>query len=147
MLFLGIDNLSDIDLTTFTSEEKMDQSLEVEEGESYSNLQNVVDYLYLYEELPPNYLTKQEAQELGWEASKGNLWEVAPEMSIGGDYFGNFEGLLPEATDRQYTEADINYEGGYRGGERLVFSTDGLYYYTDDHYESFNEVTPSSDVP
>lgn len=146
MLFFGVDNLPGFDLDNLTSEpDETNQLVEILEGESYSNLQNVVDYLHLYEELPPNYLTKKEAQALGWEASEGNLWEVAPDMSIGGDHFGNFEGLLPEKTDRRYKEADINYKGGYRGGERLVFSTDGLYYYTEDHYESFSEVTPTSD--
>ena len=61
-------------------------------------------------------------------------------MSIGGDYFGNYEGLLPEADGRKYTECDVNYEGGYRGGERIVFSNDGLIFYTDDHYECFTQL-------
>ncbi|MGN1069057.1 MAG: ribonuclease domain-containing protein [Candidatus Fimadaptatus sp.] len=58
-------------------------------------------------------------------------------MSIGGDRFGNREGLLPDARGRQYYECDVNYDGGYRGGERIVFSSDGLIYYTCDHYNTF----------
>ena len=59
-------------------------------------------------------------------------------MCIGGDYFGNKEGLLPEEDD--YTECDVNYEGGFRGAERIVFSDDGDIYYTGDHYESFEQL-------
>lgn len=103
----------------------------------YSTKEEVALYLHTYEELPYNYLTKEEARALGWEASEGNLWEVTDEYLIGGDRFGNREGLLPEDSDRHYYEADVNYEGGYRGPERLVYSNDGLIYYTDDHYDSF----------
>ncbi len=61
-------------------------------------------------------------------------------MSIGGDHFGNYEGLLPDATGRKWHECDVNYSGGYRGAERLVYSNDGLIYYTEDHYESFEKM-------
>ena len=108
------------------------------EGEAYDTAEEVAAYLEEFGELPVNYLTKQEARELGWEASEGNLWDVAPGASIGGDYFGNFEGLLPKEGD--YREADIEYEGGYRNAKRLVYTEDGYYYYTDDHYESFEEI-------
>lgn len=108
--------------------------------EWYSTKEEVAEYLYLYEELPPNYITKSEARELGWDNAKGNLWEVTDGLSIGGDYFGNYEGLLPEEAGRDYYEADINYEGGYRNAERIVFSNDGLIYYTDDHYETFEHL-------
>lgn len=109
-------------------------------GEWYSTKEEVADYLYLYVELPPNYITKSEARELGWDNSKGNLWEVTDGMSIGGDYFQNREGLLPEDAGRDYYEADINYDGGYRNAERIIFSNDGLIYYTDDHYDSFEHL-------
>ncbi|MDN6293601.1 MAG: ribonuclease domain-containing protein [Alkalibacterium gilvum] len=106
----------------------------------YSSPEDVSLYLDTYDELPNNYLTKNEARELGWESSEGNLWEVTDEMLIGGDYFGNREGLLPEESNRDYYEADVNYEGGYRGAERLVYSNDGLIFYTDDHYDSFQQL-------
>ena len=112
-----------------------------EEGE-YTSKDEVAEYIYLYGHLPPNYITKSEAQDLGWVASKGNLWKVAPGKSIGGDRFGNREGLLPEQTGRSYTECDINTDGAdSRGAERLIFSNDGLYFYTSDHYTSFTELT------
>lgn len=109
----------------------------VEYGLDYYSPDEVALYLYAFVELPPNFLTKDEARDLGWVSSEGNLWDVAYGMCIGGDEFGNREGLLPEARDRIYYECDVNYEGGYREGERIVFSSDGLIYYTADHYESF----------
>ena len=64
--------------------------------------------------------------------------KYAPGMCIGGDRFGNYEGLLPDAKGRRWTECDIDTLGAKsRGAKRIVFSNDGLIYYTDDHYESF----------
>ena len=56
----------------------------------------------------------------------------------GGDVFQNREGLLPKVKGRTYYECDIGTTGKKsRGSKRIVFSNDGLIYYTDDHYESF----------
>lgn len=107
----------------------------VEYGESYTSKEEVALYLHLYEELPPNFITKKEAKNLGWDSSKGNLSEVAPGMSIGGDYFGNYEGVLPEG--KEYHECDIDSDGGYRNSKRIVYSDDGCIYYTEDHYTTF----------
>ena len=111
-----------------------------QEGYSYYDLENVVLYLYLYEELPDNYITKSEAKKLGWEG--GSVEKYQEGAAIGGDRFGNKEGLLPDEDGRYYTECDIDTDGeNSRGAKRLVFSNDGLYFYTEDHYESFEEVT------
>ena len=112
----------------------------VEEDGWYDSMEEVAVYLTFFEELPDNYLTKKEAQNLGWESRKGNLWDVAYGCSIGGDRFGNYEGLLPDAKGRKWTECDIDFDGSYRGGERIVFSNDGLIYYTGDHYKSFDQI-------
>lgn len=102
----------------------------------YTTKDDVALYIYLYGCLPDNFITKKEAQALGWEG--GSLEPYAPGMCIGGSYFGNYEGLLPEADGREYTECDIDTLGSdSRGAKRIVFSNDGLIYYTDDHYESF----------
>lgn len=147
LFFLGVDNFSNLELfDSLTSQNTNNQTIEIVKGEFYNDAQEVVDYIDLYGELPLNYLTKHEARDLGWISNEGNLWEVAPGQSIGGDYFGNFEELLPEANGREYQEADINYQGGYRDGERLVFSNDGLYFYTEDHYESFEEIFPRGEL-
>ena len=101
---------------------------------SYTTKEDVALYIHTYGCLPQNFITKKEAQALGWEG--GGLDDFAPGMCIGGDRFGNYEGLLPE--DRDYKECDIDTLGASkRGAKRIVFSDDGLIYYTDDHYESF----------
>ena len=107
---------------------------------SYTSAEDVALYLVTYGRLPDNFITKNEARDLGWVSSEGNLWDVAEGMSIGGDKFGNREGLLPDADGRVWYECDINYRGGFRGSERIVFSNDGLIYYTADHYESFDQL-------
>ena len=110
----------------------------VEEDGEYTSKEEVAEYIYLYGHLPSNYITKKEAKALGWDNKEGNLGKVAPGKSIGGDYFGNYEGLLPKKNGRTYTECDIDTLGkDSRGAKRIVFSNDGLIYYTDDHYESF----------
>ena len=113
---------------------------DVERDGWYDTMEEVAIYLAFFDELPDNYLTKKEAQALGWESRKGNLWKVADGCSIGGDRFGNYEGLLPDAKGRKWTECDIDFDGGYRNGKRIVFSNDGLIYYTGDHYASFDEI-------
>lgn len=122
---------------------KSDSSI-TEDG-IYTSPEEVADYIQTYGKLPGNYLTKQEARSLGWVSEEGNLWEVTNQMSIGGDRFGNREGLLPKADGRQWFECDVNYAGGYRGAERLVYSNDGLIFYTSDHYESFEEIKETDD--
>ena len=109
----------------------------IDENSAYTSSDEVAAYLNAYGRLPENFITKDEAKALGWDSTLGNLNEVAPGKSIGGDRFGNYEGLLPEKEGRIYYECDINYNGGFRGRERLVWSNDGLIYYSVDHYESF----------
>ncbi len=106
----------------------------------YDSMEEVAVYLSLYQKLPENYLTKNEAGDLGWNNKKGNLHKVAPGCSIGGDRFGNYEGVLPDKKGRKWTECDIDFDGGYRGAKRIVFSNDGLIYYTDDHYNTFTQI-------
>ena len=108
-----------------------------EDGE-YTVPEDVALYLHTFGHLPGNFITKNKARDLGWDSSRGNLWDVAPGKSIGGDRFGNYEGLLPDTT--KYRECDVNYEGGYRGAERLIYGEDGSVYYTNDHYSSFTQL-------
>ena len=115
----------------------MSGDLYVEYGMPYSDPYEVALYLHAFIELPCNFISKYDAEDLGWSSSAGNLWDVTDQMSIGGNKFGNYEELLPVAKGRQYYECDVNYFGGYRGAERLVFSNDGLIYYTNDHYNTF----------
>ena len=106
---------------------------------SYTTKEDVALYIHLYGELPSNFITKAEAEDLGW--SGGGLEKYAPGKCIGGDRFGNYEGLLPKAPGRTWTECDIDTLGkSSRGAKRIVFSNDGLIFYTDDHYESFTQL-------
>ena len=118
----------------------MDSAEEIAEDGSYTSPEDVALYLHTYEKLPGNFITKKDAEALGWDSKKGNLWDVAPGMSIGGSRFGNYEGALPDRKGRKYFECDIDYEGGYRGANRLVYSDDGLIYYTEDHYNTFEQL-------
>lgn len=124
---------SEYETETFS---ETDNSIILESG-SYTTPEDVAEYIHTFGTLPENFITKDEAIALGWDKSKGNLWDIADGMSIGGDRFGNYEGLLPEADGRTWTECDVNYEGGFRGSERIIFSNDGLIFYTDDHYKTF----------
>ena len=107
--------------------------------------QDIADYLFAHGKLPDNFLTKQEARALGWTG--GDLSKVAPGMSIGGDRFGNYEGRLPQVRGRKYYEADCYYTGGPRNAYRIIYSNDGHVWYTEDHYETFTEMSPSSADP
>ena len=109
---------------------------ELDEYGIYTSKEDLALYIHTYGHLPENFIRKKEAEALGW--SGGPLDRVLPGMCIGGDYFGNYEGLLPKAKGRRWTECDVDTLGARsRGGKRIIFSNDGLIYYTGDHYESF----------
>ena len=108
----------------------------IAEDGAYTTKDDVSLYLSTYGHLPQNFVTKSEARALGW--SGGGLDDYDYGKCIGGDRFGNNEGLLPESGGRDYYECDIDtLHGDSRGAKRIVFSDDGLIYYTDDHYETF----------
>lgn len=112
------------------------EAVSMPEDGSYTSAEDVALYIYTYGRLPDNFITKKEAQKLGW--SGGSLEPYAPGKCIGGSHFGNYEGILPEAEGREWTECDIDTLGAdSRGAKRIVFSNDGLIYYTEDHYETF----------
>lgn len=137
-----VPNQTVIDNGNANNENALDKTdkISIEEDGIYSKPEEVAEYIHIFGKLPKNYITKKEAMGLGWESSKGNLWDVTDKKSIGGDSFGNREGRLPKASGRKWYECDVNYNGGYRGGERIVFSNDGLIYYTDNHYETFTQL-------
>jgi len=134
---LGLVACSDVlDQPEKIEDKQLEEDVLTEDG-SYYELEEVVSYLEKFKKLPKNYLTKKEAKNLGWQAQEGNLWEVTDRMLIGGDVFHNREKKLPVKEGRKYYEADINYEGGRRDAQRIIYSNDGLIYYTKDHYKSF----------
>lgn len=121
-------------------EKKDNKEIKVEEDGTYTSKEEVAAYIHEFKKLPSNYITKRDAQDLGWDNKKGNLDKVAPGKSIGGDKFGNYEELLPTAKGRKYFECDIDFDGGYRGAKRIIYSNDGLIYYTEDHYKTFEQL-------
>lgn len=127
------------------AEAEEEPGFSIEEDGHYTSKDEVALYIHTYGKLPSNYISKYDAEDLGWkkkDGEAGQLHVVAPGMSIGGSKFGNYEGLLPEKKGRQYYECDINYVRGNRGAERIVYSNDGLIFYTGDHYESFEQLYP-----
>lgn len=136
----NIQEINDVEESTENNEDLPVEGKDIHEEGLYTSPEDVAMYIHLYNKLPLNFITKKEAIELGWDSEEGNLWEVTEQMSIGGDVFGNREGKLPKKDGRKWYECDVNYHGGYRGAERIVFSNDGLIYYTDDHYETFTKI-------
>ena len=125
--------------TEYTSETEASQKKEVsvKKGEEYCTHEEVAEYIHLYKELPPNYMTKDEARDKGWE--NGNPQKVlGGNVCIGGSKFGNSERSLPEGVE--YRECDVDYCDDSRGASRLIYTADGKVYFTEDHYESFVEL-------
>ena len=116
-----------------------DGKITVSEDGTYSARDEVALYIHAFGHLPANFITKAEAEALGWTG--GSLEPYAPGKSIGGDWFGNYQSLLPKAKGREWHECDIGTQGkSSRGSKRIVYSNDGLIYYTSDHYESFTQL-------
>ncbi len=112
----------------------------LDEKGHYNTKDEVAMYIAAYKKLPGNFITKAQAEKLGFDNRAHTLDKVAPGKSIGGDHFGNYESQLPAADGRKYRECDIDYRSGVRGVKRIVFSSDGLIYYTGDHYKTFERL-------
>ncbi len=117
-----------------------DPSTQVSEDGSYTSRDQVALYIHTYGHLPANYISKTKARAAGWDGDSDDLWNYCPGKSIGGGSFHDSSDLLPDASGRTYTECDIDFAGKSRGAKRIVYSNDGLVYYTDDHYESFTRI-------
>ena len=113
--------------------------VDVVKGKAYTDKDHVAAYIHVYKTLPPNYITKGQANKLGWK-TKGSLDQVAPGKSIGGDRYGNYEKKLPDKQGRTWKECDIDYVRGNRNAKRICFSNDGLIYYTSSHYQKFERL-------
>ena len=111
----------------------------LEENKYYYSKDDVALYIHTYNRLPKNFISKKEARSLGWEG--GSVEKFAQGKCIGGDRFYNNEEILPVKSGRTYTECDIDTLGkNSRGAKRIVFSNDGLIFYTENHYETFEEI-------
>ena len=116
------------------------QTVRVARDGSYTSRDEVAAYIHEFGTLPGNFVSKTKARKAGWDPATGNLDDVLPGKSIGGGEFYDDDDALPDAPGRTWTECDVNYHGGRRGPERIVFSNDGLIYYTADHYQTFERL-------
>ena len=119
---------------------KIDQQAEtvsVTKKGKYTAGDEVAAYIHQFGRLPSNYISRDEAKALGWTNKKDNLGEVAPGRIIGGDNFQNKEKLLPAAEGRVWHECDVDRNDGRRSDKRIVYSNDGLIYYTPDNHKTF----------
>lgn len=108
----------------------------IEENGIYTTKDDVALYIHTFGKLPPNFVSKEVASVSGWRG--GGLEEYIPGACIGGNKFGNYQEILPESFKRIYRECDIDTLGmDSRGSKRIVYSNDGLIYYTEDHYRTF----------
>lgn len=94
----------------------------------------------MYGRLPEYYIDYNDAKNLGWNPNTGNLRKISPGKMISNGIFKNKSNKLPESPNRIWYEADINYNGGFRGSDRIIYSNDGLIFVTYDHYETFAEI-------
>ena len=141
---------SKVSSSSCSSEEKSSSSISllsiyeaVEESGLYTTKDSVAAYLCKFDKLPDNYVNQSEGKSL-YESETGKTfekWNFNPwttiGVMIGGDSFGNKEGLLPKGS---YHEADVDYSGKNRGTKRLVYQSDCVIYYTADHYETFKKL-------
>ena len=91
--------------------------------------------------LPDYYVTKDVAKAYGYRRKKNNLADVLPGHMIGGDVFLDKLGKLPHILGRTWYEADIDYTYGKRNLKRVLYSNDGLVFVSEDHYQTFYEIT------
>ncbi len=143
----GCSPASGPDATTASSSEPQtlsaspgSKAAKVVESGQYTDKDSVAYYVHTYGHLPSNYVSKTKARKAGWISSEGNLWDVLPGKSIGGSEFYDDDEQLPYKRGRRWTECDIDYEGGFRNAKRIVFSNDGLVFYTGDHYKTFEQL-------
>ena len=97
-------------------------------------------WLKKHRKLPNYYITYNDAKIKGFKLFLGDLGTVAPGMMLARGVYENRNGKLPSIPGRDWHEADINYNSGYRGNDRVVYSIDGLVFVTYDHYKTFVEI-------
>ena len=129
-LLLGFIGLSRFDHTSDLSTETT-----INENGTYLSKDDVALYIHTFHKLPANYLTKKQASAKGWKENTSYVGDLCESCALGGDRFANREGLLPG--DQTYYECDVNYGGKKRNEQRLIYTSSGIVYYSDDHYNSF----------
>ncbi len=99
----------------------------------YTEKDDVALYLTTFHKLPENFIKKSVYD------TEGNKYGSS--TRIGGDVFSNRFGDNQYSISRfnSMTECDIASSTSKRGTRRLVYNIEYRVFYTDDHYESFQE--------
>lgn len=108
----------------------------LDEGGEYTSAEDVALYLHLYAHLPQNFIAKKDARRARLERRRAGrlrrrqMHRRRPVRKLRRTSAGRAR--------REYHECDIDtLHAASRGAKRIVYSNDGLIYYTEDHYESF----------
>lgn len=136
----GSDSWQKIENSSASNDAEVPNNISVQRNGTYTDKDHVALYIHTYGTVPSNYISKSKARKAGWVNTKGNLWDVLPGMSIGGGGYYNDDKMLPDAPGREWFECDIDYNGGFRNAKRIVYSDDGLIFYTSDHYKTFERL-------
>ena len=119
----------------------------IDEYGEYTDRDSVAAYLVYFGTLPCNYITREEARDFGWEEGE-DLWLSAPGYSLGGDPYPDEAGLFSAqeylSDLSPFLECDLNYQGGERGRERLIWNEFSLWYTADGIW--FDELYPGDGV-
>ncbi|MDC9590908.1 ribonuclease domain-containing protein [Xenorhabdus sp. XENO-10] len=108
--------------------------------ERLTKYSSVAAYINKRHRLPPFYIQRGKAFQLGWDPKKRNLCEVAPGKAIGGDRYNRRDNKLPQKPNRTWFEANVDYQCGHGSKAKLIYSSDGLVYLTDNQYKSFKKI-------
>ena len=112
----------------------------IKAGNATKDGRNGADYrLKNFQKLPEYYITLSEAIKHGWQNGKSPA-KYFPNKMIAGGIYKNQNHHLPDAPNRIWYEADINYYEGKRNRHRILWSNDGLIFVTYDHYQTFYEI-------
>ena len=84
-------------------------------------------------------ISENAIQALGWRKGKAPA-NFAPGKMLTRGIYQNKNNHLPDTPGRIWYEADINYYSGKRNGHRVLWSNDGLFFVTYDHYITFVEI-------
>ena len=118
----------------------------VSEKKEYYSAEQVALYLYTYEHLPSNFLTKESAKELfGQEYlcieegyNIGGAVFSAEQREDYRDWIGNYSGKTSFFECDIYPDRAQSISQGERGDVRLVYSSDYTeVYFTDNHYGQY----------
>ena len=101
-------------------------TVSVMEDGQYTSMEDVSAYIKKYHKLPSNYITKEEARDLGWTG--GSLEPYAPGKSIGGDEYKNYD---KQKTDLIELRKILITNIGEQMGVVNTFLHNGLLYYID----------------